>query len=927
MRIELDFAQAGGFADGDLRDLHLTLPPSFFANGAALPQCSAAAFHTPRLSPYQQSLSGESCPDASQIGIVALHTGLGGGETRWFGLYNLTPPYGSSEAIGFAPFGRQIVLRAAIREPDAAFVFGFDDLPQSFDISGLDFRVWGIPGGQPSPKKEVGPYTFEQVFEHDNLRGNCLNEEDPEAPFGQPGRIITVTGPGEPSSTYIAGTCSSANPLLEPPRAYLSLPSTCGGPLLWTVQARSWQQPALLSAEAESHDDQGRPLSLSNCIEPLTRARVQLRTENAASPTGLVFNLDLNDGGGLLNNGGIVRSQIDRAVVRLPEGLTINPSLGAGLGVCSEADFAREAIDTPPGSGCPNNSKIGTTEVEGLLGLSEPITGSVYLAQPYQNPRQALIALYITIDSPRWGVFEKAAGELAADEGSGRLTATFEGLPKLHYTHFALSLREGQRAALVSPPLCGSYRSDISMTPWSDPALSVPDFSDLPISHGETGGSCPDGSLRPFHPGLQAGSLNPQAGAYTPYYLHMTRTDTEQEITSYSATLPPGLLGAVAGVPYCPQAAIDAARANSGAAELEHPSCPPASRIGHTLAGYGVGGVLAYAPGALYLAGPYHGAPLSTLAIDSALVGPFDLGTVIVRSAIDIDPRSARVSIDSAGSDPIPHMMKGIPLHLRDIRVYIDRPDFTLNPTSCDPLTSLSTLTGAGLQISDPADDMPATSADRYQVFNCSGLGFEPRLSLRLRGSTDRAGYPSLRASYRPRPRESNIASATVALPHSEFLAQSHINELCTPHQFALAQCPPSSVYGHVSVGTPLLSEPISGDVFLRSSPVHPLPDLVIALRQGSLAIDLVARISSSRGGGMRASFTDLPDAPVRSFTMTLRRGAGSLLENSADLCTTHSFAGARLIAHDNASRQLRVPLRSSCPGKSHHHRHPRREH
>jgi hypothetical protein len=932
MHLHLAFNKAGSFTDGDPRDLSLTLPAGLLLNSSAVGECSQVLFHTHRKSPYQESLSGESCPDASQVGVIAVHSSISGGLTRTFGLFNLAAPYGSSEAIGASPFGVPLELSAKIREPDAAFVFGGRNLSQAFGIQSTDLTLWGTPTGSPTPRKLVsetheGSKTtsvFEEVFEHDNERGNCLNEEDPSKHFGTPGRIVTTEKeespkPAEAQAVYAAGTCSvPPSPLLEPPKSYLSLPTSCGQPLPFEVSATSWQERGTIERTALDHDSEGHPVTLNNCIEPLTIGKVQLRTDKAASATGVVFNLDVNDGGGLLNSSGVVRSQIQRMSVSLPEGLTINPSLGAGLGVCTEADFAREAVDTPPGQGCPNDSKIGDTEIEGLIGLSEPISGSVYLAKPYLNPQHALIALYITISSPRRGIFEKAAGKVVPDHHTGRLDTTFEGLPKLHYTHFGLSLREGQRAALISPAVCGPYRADIAMTPWSDPNLIVPDFSNFFIDSGEGGGPCPTGALRPFSPGLEAGSINPQAGAYTPFFLHMTRTDAEQEITSYSATFPPGLTGKLAGVTTCPDQDIEAAKLRTGTEELEAPSCPASSSIGHTLAGYGVGGVLAYAPGALYLAGPYHGAPLSTVAIDSALVGPFDLGVVVVRSAIRIDPQTARPSIDSSGSDPIPHILEGIPIHLRDIRVYVDRPNFTLNPTNCDPLESLSTLTGAGQDVFSTQDDVPATSHDRYQAFNCGALGFSPRFKMKLKGTTHRGGFPSLRATYEPLPGNSNAAGAQVTLPHTEFLAQGHIREICTQKLFATEACPASSIYGSAKAESPLLAEALEGPVYLRSNGgTGALPDLVAALKGANgIRIDIVGHISSTKVGGMRSSFEVLPDAPATKFTLTLQGGKKGLLENSANLCAEPSYAKARFIAQDNSTEAMNVKMANDCKAK-----------
>ena len=271
------------------------------------------------------------------------------------------------------------------------------------------------------------------------------------------------------------------------------------------------------------------------------------------------------------------------------------------------------------------------------------------------------------------------------------------------------------------------------------------------------GGPCPSG-LSPFAPLAKGGTLNSQAGAYSPFYLHLTREDVEQEITSYSATFPIGLLGKIAGIPYCPDAAIEAASHRSGVEERDHPSCPVSSQIGRTSAGYGLGPVLTYAPGKLYLAGPYRGSDFSIVAIDSALVGPFDLGVVIVRSAIRIDPVTTQASIDATGTDPIPHIIKGIPIHLKDIRAYIDRPNLTINPTSCEPSAVSSALNGSGALFGVGSDDTLATATAPFQAFNCGALGFKPDLTLHLKGGTRRS-------STRPCGSWSNLARETPTSP------------------------------------------------------------------------------------------------------------------------------------------------------------------
>jgi hypothetical protein len=860
-----------------LRDLTIHMPPGLLVNPSlsAASECSNTAFHTHRSSSHEASQSGEDCPNSSQVGFLTVTRGA---ETRSFGLFNLTSPFGDAAAIGASPWGTPLVFEVRLREGDSGLDLVLAGVPQSFDLRSFEATVWGVP--------------WEDA--HDGQRGDCLKEE----------------GGGSWSACGVLGG-EGGSAIHEPPsliKSYLTLPTTpCGVPPAFQAEAAS-QAGATAQAGAAIE-------ALGACNKALTIVKVQLMTDVAAARTGLAFNLDVNDGGGILNPGGIARPATRTAVASLPEGLTLNPSLGAGLGACSEADFARETAGSEPGAGCPNPSKIGTVTLDGALGLAEPLQGSVYLARPYENPFGTLLAVYMLARSPRRGLIVKSVGKIEPHPRSGRLLATFDELPRLLYTHFGLTLREGQRSTLVSPSACGSYATDLATATWAEPAAFQHEGSVFSIAHGEGGGACPAGGVPPFRPGLLAGSINPRPRAFTPFYLRMTRSDGEQEITSYSASFPPGLLAKIAGVATCPDAAIAAAEArggiHGGAEELASPSCPDSSQIGRTLAGFGVGGTLAYAPGKLYLAGPYHGSPLSTVAIDPALIGPFDLGTVVVRSAIRIDPRTAQAAIDSAGSDPIPHILAGIPLHLRDIRVYLDRPDFTLNPTSCDPMAVLSTLTGAGADPFAAADDSSAGSSQRFQLLGCSALGFRPRLALRFAGATRQSGYPSLRATYAPRPGDANLSGVSVTLPPSAFLAQEHIEAVCTRAQFAARACPPGSVYGRARALTPLMDEALEGPVYLRSSRTA-VPDLVADLRGRGIEIEVPGRIDSSHGG-IRANFEGLPDAPVSRFTLRLFGGRRGLIANGADLCDRRARANARFVAQNNETAVAHPKLIVRC--------------
>jgi hypothetical protein len=881
LELGVGFNQVGGFSDGDLRGLSFELPPGLIENPTAVPVCSQADFHTPRVNPLEESgageasRSGESCPDRAQVGTLTLRSSYGGGETRTFGLFNLQPPPGTPSEVGANPYGAPLIFAPAIRQ--AAGEYGLTlrarGVSQLVSVEGLSLSVWGNPWS----------------VLHNAQRGNCLNEAEPG--FGW-------------------AKCSVGRPAKNPAVAYLTLPTSCEGPLSFTAAATSWQQPAAAPRTVAGPHLEGCE-SLAFAPEPMAR----LSDPRASSPSGYEFDIDV-DTAGVRDPELRAPTPVRRALIALPDGVTINPSVGSGLGVCAPAQYEAETATSPPGVGCPNESKIGDFTVQSPIVSGALDEGSIFLAAPGANPFGSLIAVYLVAKSIDRGILVKVAGELHADEATGRLTASFDHLPQLPYSQLRIHFREGQRSPLATPPACGPISTEADLTPWRGSAV-VKHFS-LPatIGAGVGGGPCPQGTP-PFQPRATGGTLNSRAGAYSPFYLHLTRTDAEQEITSYSATLPPGLLGKLAGVPYCPDAAIAAAALRAGVAERDQPSCPAASLIGHTTAGYGVGPVLTYAPGNLYLAGPYRGSQLSVVAIDSALVGPFDLGVVIVRSAIRIDPVTAQASIDATGTDPIPHILDGIPIHLRDVRAYIDRPNFTLNPTSCAASTLSSALNGSGARFGDSSDDTLATTAVPFQAFDCGSLPFKPRISLRLRGGTRRGRHPALRVVVAPRAGDANIASAQVTLPPSLFLDQANIDTVCTRRQFAAGACPAGSVYGHVRVFTPLLSAPMEGPAYLRSSD-HTLPDLVFALRGQGIEVDVAGRIDAVKGG-IRGTFPAIPDAPVSKFVLTLRGGRRGTLVAAANLCGAPQLATARLVGYNDLGRLTHPALGTRCAHKSSH--------
>ena len=891
---ELNEALGETIPAGQVKDVTGELPVGLTGNPFATAQCSAVDFatlvsDTPPLVP--------NCPDSAVIGVAFARVATSEGVVLKTGsaVYNLVPPPGVAAKIGFLPSGSSpVTIDLGIKDvPPYNLTFEVPHVTQMFRVFEAGLEVWGNPVDKA----------------HDDERGTC-------------GAYVEEKENGIKSRTGDEN-CTADVPNVP----FITLPRACTGPLSASFRAVSWLGD-VFEGSIPTHGDggPGEPRGMEGCsaLGFAPEVSAQPTSDRAESPTGLDFHLDNSDEG-LTNPGGTARSDLKKAVVALPEGMTINPSQAEGLGVCTQADFARESAFSAFGEGCPAASKIGTVEVETPLLEGKILKGSLFVAAPHENPFGTLIALYMTFAEPDLGIGIKLAGKVEPDPVSGRIVATFDDLPQQPFSHFRLHFREGGRSPLITPPRCGTHVLNALLTPWANPGAPLPLTASFEIHGGPAGGPCPSGDL-PFEPGFEAGSLNNHAGSYSPFEMRLTRRDGDQDLTRFDATLPPGEVGRLAGVSQCPDAQIAAAEAKTGKAELASPSCPLGSRIGAVTAGAGVGSQLTYVKGTLYLAGPFGGAPLSVVAIVPAVAGPFDVGTVVVRQALQIDPRTARVSADGAHSDPIPHILAGIPLRVRDIRVSVDRSQFTLNPTSCAEEQTAAQIWGGGQNPFSTLDDSPVPRSARFQAAGCRGLGFRPRLALRLKGGTRRGGHPALRAVVRARPGDANIEGAVVRLPRSAFLEQAHIRTICTRVQFAArggngAGCPEGSVYGHVTAYTPLLDEPLKGPVYLRSSN-HNLPDLVFALH-GLVDFEAVGRIDSKHGG-IRTTFTKVPDAPISRVILHMQGGRKGLIVNSRSLCAHRSRVSALFSAHNNARRTLHPLL---APSGCHKHRKRHRGH
>ena len=863
------------------RDVRFSLPVGLVGNATAMPRCQLNVFFDPN-----ESLINE-CPDDAAIGVASVtFSGQLGFLRVPVPVFNLPPAEGEPARFGFMVSGNPVLIDTAVDPNDKyRIIASVNNTTQLVQLLSSTVTFWGTPG---DPR-------------HDASRGWACTY-----------RLGSL------------GPCERPTNLAETP--LLRMPVSCATPLDFQAEAEPWNTPLGSVVDKQSFTTS----ALGGCNQVPFNPTVSTAptSKSAGSPSGFDFSLTMPNAG-LLDKDAIAEGQAKKVEVTLPEGMTINPSAGDGLVSCSPGDLARETATSAPGVGCPEASKIGEVLIQTPL-LEEEASGSLYVATPHDNPFGTLLALYMVAKIPERGILIKQAGKVTADPTTGQLVTTFDNLPQIPFSSFDLHFREGNRAPLVAPPACGTYDVLTRFTPWSaqDPNNPAPEeivtrTSSFTVDRGPGGGACPSG-MPGFHPDLSAGTLNNAAGSHSQFNLRLTRKDSEQEFSRLSVKLPRGVIGKLKGIPFCPDAAIAAARArtgaNGGAEELAQPSCPAASRIGRTSVGAGVGESLTYVPGSLYLAGPYNGAKLSVVAITSAKVGPFDLGTVVVREALKIDPETAEVSVDAASSDPIPHIIQGIPVRARDLRIYVDRPGFVLNPTSCRRTTTDATVVGAGLDFGSSADDQAVTVSTPFQAASCASLGFKPRLTLNLAGGMKRADEPRLTAVVRARKGDANIAGAQVTLPHAFFLEQAHIGTVCTRVQFNAgagngASCPKASIYGRARAVSPLLDEPLVGPVYLRSSN-HELPDMVAALHSRKVDINLAGRIDSGKGGGIRTTFGGVPDAPVSKFVLRMRGGKKGLVTNSEDLCGRKHRATAEFRGQNGKLRTLRPVVRANCGGK-----------
>lgn len=698
------------------------------------------------------------------------------------------------------------------------------------------------------------------------------------------------------------GEQTSNHPSRALRRAFVTAPTSCTGAALETrMSVVSWQEPGMMHTASFDIDFNGDPIVNEGCDRLAFDPSVDVRptSSQADSPSGL--DVSIENPQNLGNPGGLANAQLEDVKVSLPEGVSVNPSSATGLEACSDAQLGL-GNDEP--ISCPLGSKLGSAVARTPL-LEEPLEGGVYLRpQASDDPESGdMFRLALVIDNPERGILVKLAGSARADADTGRLTASFDDNPQLPVESIDVRLKSGPRAPLATPAACGPKSIGVGLASWAGHDVDLSSGFDV---------DCP--GLGGFGPSFVAGSVSPTGGSASPFVVRISRDDRQQYIDGVEVDLPQGVLAKLAGVALCGDAA-----ANAG-------TCGGGSRVGSATVAAGPGSNPFYLEDQpVYLAGPYKGAPYSLSVAARAVAGPFDLGMVVVRQALHVDPETAQVKVVS---DPLPTIVKGVPLRMRSIDVSIDRPDFTRNPTSC-------AVKQVGVRLHSQQGSSHSGLA-RFQASDCQSLAFRPKLAMRLtgKGQTRTGKHPGLKAVLTQGKGQANVAAAKVTLPKSVVLDANNSYDpqlVCDYDRSLKADCPQSTVIGKATANTPLLGKPLSGQVHLvqgikfgaKGNRIRTTPSLLVKLR-GEVDINLRARTTTEKGTNrLVTTFPQVPDAQVSKFTMQINGGRKGILvvtrtrKAKIDICRAPQTAAIQTNGHNGKHADYNTTIKTPCNTKA----------
>ncbi|HET7574412.1 MAG TPA: hypothetical protein VFJ99_04790 [Solirubrobacterales bacterium] len=651
-----------------------------------------------------------------------------------------------------------------------------------------------------------------------------------------------------------------------PRRPLLTTPTRCDGqPLQVTLRARSWAQPETwktiqLPASAPLADCRALPFEPS--------VEFSLGDSRSDAPTGADVEVQVPQEEG---PEGRASSMVRGLSILMPPGLSVSAGGAAGLSACGDAAFG---LGEPGDATCPASSRIGSVELE-PAGGAEPLRGDVYLGAEHPGDRYRVL---LAASAP--GAIVKLAGSLQVDSRTGRVKVDLADLPQAAFDSLRLSFSGGPRSLLATPLDCGPAATRATITPYSGGA-PVDWSGSVKIEQG--GGRC---GPAPFAPSVAGGSSSALAGGATAFSTTIRRRDGEQLPARMAIELPPGLSAAVGRVDAC------------GAAAAQAGLCGPESRIGSAVAELGPGEHPARIEGDLYLTAPYRGAPFGIALVFGAKLGPFDLGTLVVRGALRIDSNSGQVAVEMAS---LPTVFEGLPVRFQMIGLDLDRPGFMRNPTSCSPSQVSASLRSR--------EGTATTSRTPFLVHGCIALPLRPRLSAALggRGQLRAGGHPSLRLALRMPAGGTNLRSIAVRFPSPLAIASPDLQQLCSRRRAEQGRCPKDARIGTASARTSLLAGPMKGSLYLVQPEDEGTPDIWASLSGQDVQINLPAQ-TEVRHGRAETRFTDLPDFPLRSLVLRLRAGEGGVLKLKSRPCGALR-ASARFTGQNRATAALRPRL------------------
>jgi hypothetical protein len=647
---------------------------------------------------------------------------------------------------------------------------------------------------------------------------------------------------------------------------FMTNPTECGTPLVTTLRVTQVDLPNQPIVRTSTSGP------MAGCENIEFRPNVQLQPENpvADKPSALRVGIGIPDNP---DPDGLAAPALRRAAVQLPAGVTINPSLAHDRVACDDGAFARNSDSAV---NCPVGSKIGTIGID-VPALRAPLPGDIYLGTP-KNGDPFRLFLY----AEGQGVRVKLEGSVQPDPKTGQLTTVFNDTPQVPFRSFNLRFTGGDRAALLMPETCGTKTGVSALTPYSSSEPTVVG-STIQINGGDTG--CPE--QQPFSPSFEAGVTNAGAGQDTGFTVKFGRPDGNQMLSKLKLKLPAGLQGRLAAFPLCPNAKADAG------------DCSDDSLVGGVTVSAGSGNAPLNVPGKVYLTEPPKPGQIAGLSIVvPAIAGPYNLGTPVVRAGITVNPDTS-LTVDS---DPLPTILAGVPLRIKQVIVTLDRQGFMLNPTDCSPKAIEGTLTSVG--------GVEAPVSSPFGVSGCGALPFDPPFTVGTAMPSKTGGVTGIRVNLGGVAGHSNARQVQVVLPKElGSRLEGPIQSPCTETDFAEDKCAEGSRIGTAEAKTPLLPDKLAGPVYFLENKAGGLPKLAVRLK-GAITLDVLGDVALTGGGRIVTTFPAVPDVPLNNFELVLEGGDKGVL-TAARMCGKKPVADVVMIGHSGkqVTRQTKVDV------------------